>query len=147
MTAKFPLSTVREASAAENLCRAEVRANCAKTARIQLFTPCALGFIGLAVLIFVWGTNSKLSLYSHHRDASKTTYIAKMWIEPRAPGRLTASRVRLSFHAPGVPKVPQGYAWQNLLTGHAIVCVSSECRIVQTNFSLLRLLRAPPAAA
>lgn len=142
-----PSSTVREVHVAGSAGHAGMLPRNAKISRIQLFSPCAIGFIGLAVLIFVWGTSSKLSLYNHHRDASRTTFIAKMWIEPRTANRVTVSRIRDPFHASGTLKGLQGSTWQNLLLVRAITHVSPERRIMQTDFSLLRPLRAPPTAA
>ena len=40
---------------------------------------CALGLIGLAIAVALWGFGYKLSRYSHHSDISSRASIAKLW--------------------------------------------------------------------
>lgn len=45
----------------------------------SLFRPWALGFIGLAISVALWGFGYKISRYNPHPDAASRTLLAKMW--------------------------------------------------------------------
>lgn len=45
----------------------------------RLFRPWAIGFIGLAISVALWGYGYKISRYNPHPDASSRTLLAKMW--------------------------------------------------------------------
>ncbi len=48
-----------------------------------MIRPCTLGFISLAVSIFLWGSAYKLSLYHVHPDPSARASVARLWLETR----------------------------------------------------------------
>ena len=60
--------------------------------------PCALGIVGLAVAVFLWGYGYKLSLYHCHSGSSSHTPVAKLWIEPRSAPIAAASSLKAKSH-------------------------------------------------
>ena len=80
----------------------------------QIFRPCALGFVGLAIIVALWGYGYKLSLYHRHDQHSSRVLVAKMWIEPRHASPVAASKLKARSHVfPGsqalsqpVPDIP-----------------------------------------
>lgn len=64
----------------------------------QLFRPWAVGFIGLAIVVALWGFGYKLSLYHRHAEPSARVLVAKMWIETRNPSATTASVSKAKSH-------------------------------------------------
>jgi hypothetical protein len=56
----------------------------------QIFRPCTLGIIGLAIAIVLWGAGYKLSLYHRHATPSSVP-VAKLWIESRNASMTAAS--------------------------------------------------------
>jgi hypothetical protein len=64
----------------------------------QLFRPWAVGFIGLAIVVALWGFGYKLSLYHRHAEPSARVLVAKMWIETRNPSAATASASKAESH-------------------------------------------------
>jgi hypothetical protein len=64
----------------------------------QLFRPWAVGFIGLAIVVALWGFGYKLSLYHRHAEPSARVLVAKMWIETRNPSATTASVSEAKSH-------------------------------------------------
>ena len=64
----------------------------------QLFRPCAVGFIGLAIVVALSGFGYKLSLYHRHAEPAARVLVAKMWIETRNPSAATASASKANSH-------------------------------------------------
>ncbi|HUA96969.1 MAG TPA: hypothetical protein VMA34_01425 [Terracidiphilus sp.] len=56
-----------------------------------MLRPSRPALVALAVLVFLWGLNYKLSLYHHCSKPVSRTTVAKLWIEPRAPQLVLAS--------------------------------------------------------
>jgi hypothetical protein len=71
---------------------------CRYPSRKQLFRPWAVGFIGLAIVVALWGFGYKLSLYHRHVEPSARALVAKMWIETRNPSATTASVSKAKSH-------------------------------------------------
>lgn len=95
------------ASPEESISSGVVSSSSAYLLRRQIFRPCALGLIGLAISVFLCGFSCKLSLYHPHPAPSSQSQTVKLWFEPRhgsfdsAP-RTTAKAdlVRDSYAAP-----------------------------------------------
>lgn len=64
----------------------------------QIFRPCALGFIGLAIVVGLWGYGYKLSLYHRHDQHATRVSVAKLWIEPRHASLVPASKTKANSH-------------------------------------------------
>lgn len=64
----------------------------------QRFRPCTLGFIGLAILVALWGYGYKLSLYHRDDQHAARGLVAKLWIEPRHTSALPASKLKAKSH-------------------------------------------------
>jgi hypothetical protein len=61
------------------------------------FRPYAIGFIGLAIAVFLWGFGYKLSLYHPHPTPTSQASVAKMWVKSRndlaaGPRKLNATQ-------------------------------------------------------
>ena len=57
-----------------------------------------LSFIGLAIIVALWGFGYKLSLYHPRGDHSARVSVAKMWIEPRNATAVPASKLKSKSH-------------------------------------------------
>ncbi len=55
--------------------------------------PCALGIIGLAIAVLLWGFSYKLSLYRFHPAPTSRVCVAKLWFEQRNSSVAAASRL------------------------------------------------------
>jgi hypothetical protein len=110
----------------------------------QVSGHCALGIIGLAIAIALWGYGYRISLYHREAASSARIPVAKLWIEPRSASVEAASRLKAISHlAPGsqafsesIPPLPS--------LSRAVACTSrlNECRVAF--FDLLIPSRAPP---
>ncbi len=110
----------------------------------QLFKPCALGLIGLAMAVALWGFGYKLSLYHLHAHPSSRVPVAKLWIEPRNASESAASSLNAKSHL-----VPASQAFlvpvQRLpRLIRTITCILPECRCDVAYFDLLIPFRSPP---
>jgi hypothetical protein len=82
--------------------------------RRQISNPLALGLLGLALAVTLWGYGYKLSLYGALRDHSVPRVpVAKLWIEHRFgfaafPSSATAVKLKTRFHT--YPDASQRYA-------------------------------------
>jgi hypothetical protein len=110
----------------------------------QVSVPCALGIVGLALAVVLWGYGYKLSLY--HRDAASSARIpvAKLWLGPRGASVAAASGLKpISHLAPG----SQAFCVctqrpPNL--SRAIGCILPLCERRVVFLDLLIPSRAPP---
>jgi hypothetical protein len=59
----------------------------------RVFRPCALGFIGLAIAVALWGFGYKLSRYTLHPDSLTRTSVAKLWDKHQDAGQVIASKL------------------------------------------------------
>jgi hypothetical protein len=115
------------------------------TARTGLSINCVLGFICLTILILLWGTGAKLSIYHRQRDASKTTFNARMWIEPRSPILTTGCRIRGCNHASRLASDLFAIPTSVAQVGCGIVSIDFAQRLDQFRTSFPHQLRAPPS--
>jgi hypothetical protein len=68
----------------------------------QVSGHCALGIIGLAIAVVLWGYGYRISLYHREGAPSARIPVAKLWIEPHSASVEAASRLKSISHlAPG----------------------------------------------
>ena len=128
------------------LCRTQAQPEGQKSRLAQGFRPCAIGLLSLAVLVVLWGTGSKLSLYHHNHNASKTSFIGKMWLEPRAVNLVPAIH-RLRSHSGSHDETgnPRRSAQHAPLIHSAAVPIFSLFTSSFASFAFLLPFRSPPA--
>ena len=126
------------------LCAEKTHIERVEKASIYRFRPCALGLLGLTVLVFIWATGTKLTRYHPSHGTPESSFIGKMWPESRIVAIVPiASRLRSHsnsispdssqivarntphFHSPEVPAIP-----------HQVGSFAS--------FAYLRPFRSPP---
>jgi len=64
----------------------------------QVSGPCALGIVGLAIAVILWGYGYKLSLYHRNAAPSARIPVAKLWIGPRSASVAATSRIKELSH-------------------------------------------------
>jgi hypothetical protein len=63
--------------------------------------PLTLGLLGLALAVFLWGLEYKVSLYHPHPNHSARVNVAKLWVGPRTVAFVKNNCVRTSSaHSP-----------------------------------------------
>lgn len=60
----------------------------------QVFRPCTLGIVGLAIVIVLSAFGHKLSHYDRHAASSLRIQVVKLWSEPRKALVTTTARLR-----------------------------------------------------
>jgi hypothetical protein len=65
--------------------------------------PLTLSLLGLALAVFLWGLEYKVSLYHPHPKHSDRVGVAKLWLGPRKAVFAKSSRVK--WHAPPTPEL------------------------------------------
>ena len=110
----------------------------------QIFRPCALGIIGLAVAVVLWGFGYKLSLYYRHSAPSSRVPVAKLWIESRDASEAAASRLKVNSHyVSGSPSF--SYPIQRLpRLSRAVAYIPPVCTLDLVYFDSLIPFRSPP---
>jgi hypothetical protein len=58
--------------------------------------PLTLSLLGLALAVFLWGLEYKVSLYHPHPNHSARVGVAKLWVGPRNAVSAKSSRIRTS---------------------------------------------------
>jgi hypothetical protein len=58
--------------------------------------PLTLGLLGLALAVFLWGLEYKVSLYHPHPNHSARVNVAKLWVRPRVAAFAKNNCVRKS---------------------------------------------------
>ncbi len=110
----------------------------------QVSRPCALGIVGLAIAVFLWGYGYKLSLYHRHSEPSTQVSVAKLWIEYRSTAAVAASRLRARPHSIAGSlefAVPVQY---HLWLSRILFCIFLASIGFFASFDLLIPSRAPP---
>ena len=110
----------------------------------QVFRPCALGIIGLAIAVALWGFGYKLSLYHCHAVPSSHVPVAKFWIEPRGASVAAASRFKAKSHlvlgsqafSVSIQRLPR--------LSLAVSCIQPVYTRCSAFFDFLTPSRAPP---
>jgi hypothetical protein len=110
----------------------------------QVSGPCALGIVGLAIAVVLWGYGYKLSLYHRNTSHSARIPVAKLWIEPRGASVTTASRIKAISHLVPGPQAFSARIQPLPSPSRAFACIPplNECRVAF--FDLLIPSRAPP---
>ena len=113
LSARSPITVIANAMQ-RRILRMRTQVRCVYPSRIQIFRPCALGIIGLAIAVVLWGAGYKLSLYHRHATPSSVP-VAKLWIESRQAFVTAVSRFKAKSHlVPGsqalsalIPRLPR----------------------------------------
>jgi hypothetical protein len=123
-------------------CRGQAR-SCYPAWR-QVSGPCALGIIGLAIAVALWGYGYKLSLYQRNAHPPARTPVAKLWIEPRCASVAAASVLKAVSHLTHGSQVFSARIkpLPSLSCAVARIPSLSECRVA--SFHSLIPSRAPP---
>jgi hypothetical protein len=98
LSARSPITVIANA-ALRRILRIRTQVRCVYPSWRQIFRPCALGIIGLAIAVVLWGAGYKLSLYHRHATPS-SVLVAKLWIESRHAFVTAVSRFK-SHLVPG----------------------------------------------
>ncbi len=110
----------------------------------QIFRPCALGLVGLAIAVTLWGFSFKLSQYHHHTAPSSRIPVAKLWIEPRNASVAAASSLTAKSHlivvSQAFPVLIQPLPRLDL----AVTCILAVCTRGIVSFDFLIRFRSPP---
>jgi hypothetical protein len=110
----------------------------------QIFRPCALGFIGLAIAVTLCGFGRKLSLYYYQATGSSRVPVVRMWIEPEKVSVATLSVLKTKSHlVTPSPAFPISVQWLPRLD-RTFVCMFSEHVHRPASFSFLIPFRSPP---
>lgn len=143
MNTNRPFRLAHHTRVAETSPNSEIQRKCAFPGRPDIATRVVLGLISLAVLILLWGTSAKLSRYYRH-NLSKSTFSARMWVEPRTPILTAGCRVRNCYHgsrsANNLFESP--YTIQPVSRPIGWINIGPQACISGASFS--HLLRAPP---
>jgi hypothetical protein len=143
LSISFPFTTA--AHIAESVRRIRTRAESLYLSWRQLFRPCALGLIGLAIYVVLWSVGYKLSFYNQHAASSSQIPVVKMWLETRHAPITAIFRLRRTSHL--IPGSQALYApnqqCPRLNRSIASVLPVSRRRIPYFYFSIP--FRAPPS--
>lgn len=108
----------------------------------QIFRPCALGILGLAIAVVLWGTGYKLSLY--HRHLVPPVPVAKLWVESRNASLAVASGLKAKSHFVSDSQTYFDPIQRLPHHSRASVCVLSVCTRDIAYFGFLIPFRSPP---
>ncbi len=110
----------------------------------QIFRPCALGFIGLAIAVALCGFGRKLSLYYYQATGSSRVPVVRMWIEPEKVSVAALSMLKTKSHlVPPSLVFPTPVQWLPHLD-RTFLCMFSEHVHRPASFSFLIPFRSPP---
>jgi len=105
MSARSPI-TVLANILQRRILRTRTPVRCVYPSWRQIFRPCALGIIRLAIAVALWGAGYKLSLYHRHATPSPVP-VAKLWIESRHAFVTVVSGFKAKSHlVPGSQALP-----------------------------------------
>ena len=142
MSAQSPITVIVNA-AQRHFLRMRTQVRCVYPLWRQIFRPCALGIIGLAIAVVLWGAAYNLSLYHRHATPSSVT-VAKLWIESRNASVTVASRFKAKSHL-----VPGSQAFSVPIQrlphfSHAVACILPVCTRGVAHFDFRIPFRSPP---
>lgn len=143
MSIRTPFTTA--ASSAERVFRTRTQAKSLYPSWKQLFRPCTLGFIGLAIAVVLLGVGYKLSLYHRHAASSSRVPVVKMLMETRNAS-ITAifkfkGKPHLTYGSPALSAPIQRCPCLN----RSIAYILPVCRRRVTYFDFLIPFRSPPS--
>lgn len=143
LSIRAPFTTA--AGTAESVRRIWQRAKSLYSSWRQLFRPCALGLIGLAISVALWSVGYKLSLYNQHAASSSQIPVVKIWLETRHAPITAIFRLRRASHLlPGSAALYAALLQCPRLNG-SIASVLPVCRRRIPYFYLSIPFRAPPS--
>jgi len=129
--------------ARQSITRINAQMSCGVSSRKRRFSPCAIGIVGLALAVVLWGTGYRLSLYHHHATSSVIP-VAKLWIESRNASMATASRLKTKSHLIPCSQVFSAPIQRLPLYSRTLVCILCVCPRDVAYFSFLVPFRSPP---
>ncbi len=106
----------------------------------EFCSPSALGCLGLALAIVLWGYGYRLSVYQSHRDAASRTLAAKLWVDQRHSACTVGVQQQ---HPPSEAPEPSPLHSFHLVCVCALVVGPMRVRFARSSKSLLPL-RSPP---
>lgn len=112
-----------------------------------LFRPWAVAFIGLAILVTLWGFGNKLTRYNLHPDAVTRALVAKLWDKHQDVSQLVASSAASAQQT----QSPSGLHALLLLLFQTpeleqdAFSLPDECRPLPVFFHSVVPLRSPPS--
>jgi len=109
----------------------------------QIFRPCALGLIGLAIAVALWGFSYKLSLYHRDTGPSSRISVAKLWIESRNSS-VAAASLKAQSHVLRISQVLPAPIQRLPRSAGTVACIFPECRHTVAYFDFLIPFRSPP---
>ena len=109
----------------------------------QFCSPSALGCLGLALAIVLWGYGYRLSVYQPHRDAASRTLAAKLWVDQRHSACAASGQQQ---HPPSEAPEPSPLHSFHLVCVCALIVLPTRVRCARSSKSLLPL-RSPPFAS
>jgi hypothetical protein len=122
----------------------EIQLNCRHSSWRSIRRPCALGLIGLAIAVVLWGLGYKLSLYHQHPNPAPLTAVAKLWTGPRGLSVPVVSVSGTRSHLiPGLSAIPSQNHWLPWRSHAAFTPPMHSCG-VESPGSLIQP-RSPPA--
>ena len=115
--------------------------------RRWILQPSVFGCLGLALAVFLWGYNYRLSLY-HQRDLASRTMAAKLWVDQRHTTGLASLRIRVEadFHGASDALDASPRDLLDLTVASALDAVPARTRRLCFSESLLPL-RSPPLSS
>jgi hypothetical protein len=109
----------------------------------RFLRPSFVGCLGLALAVFLWGYNYKLSLY-HERDLTSSAQTAKLWVDQRHAVGAVVAPLQTPDHAfTAAPDLNLTHCFDLICVG-AVVIAPVKTLPTQYSKSLLPL-RSPPS--
>jgi hypothetical protein len=148
-TEQFPkVSTPKQFTASASSTRESVlgrtRVSPLQSSWKQLFSPLAVGLIGLAIAVALWGFGYKLSLYHRHEAPSSRIPVAKLWTEQRSASAVAASRLEANSHLHSVSQAFPAPVQRFPRLDLAVACTLPGCSRGVLYFNPLVPSRSPP---
>jgi hypothetical protein len=109
----------------------------------QVSGHCALGIVGLAIAVVLWGYGYRISLYHRHAAPLANASVAKLWIDPNGASVAVPSRLKAKAHLLPGSQAFAGPVQRFHRLSSAAACTVPLCER-RVAFFLLIPSRAPP---
>jgi len=113
----------------------------------RFFRPTSLGCLGLALAVYLWGYNYKLSLYHPHHNAPLRTLSAKLWVDQRDHADIVHVRTGARVHRHGSSGTPDSVSQQAFAFVSPRGPAARPAFVLHTCFTPLLPLRSPPSCS